>query len=281
MAKKRLKSTIRNAHPVRFPFVVAVLCCVIVLTVAIITSKVPVASSHKDVTGSNRPNNSICTSHCQSISSPWVPVKSEASADVINAVKQTDMYQTSVQMANKLAHNSASTQGIDPSTRLFIQGTLGTPVLVKPYRDDISSPTYWVIPLLNTAKKATMMLTFTYDPAHHRLQPSDFGGGNDFTASHPFPSVSQAAAVALVQRTEHVSVVFKGSKAPALIYFEWNPFVAPRAGAFHWTGGGAENIDPIWRVAATNGHYYYVDHLGKQAYTGKSLPVDPSYPPAL
>jgi hypothetical protein len=281
VAKKRIKNPIINAHPAHLTLIVTILCCIIALTVAIITSKAPIASSQKNVTSSNRPNNSVCSSHCQSTSSSWVPLKSEAPADVIAAIKQTDMYQTFMQQSNKLTPHSASTQGIDPIAMDFKTGTLGTPILVKPYRDDVGSLTYWVVPLLNSAKKAIMMLTFTYDPVNHRLQPSNFEGGDDFTATHPFPSVSQAAAVALVQRTEHVSVVVKGSKAPALIYFEWNPYVAPRAGAFHWTGGGTENINPIWRVAATNGRYYYVDQLGKQAYTGKSLPVDPSYLPAL
>ena len=281
MAKKRRKSPIRNAHPIHLPFIVAVLCCVIVLAVAIITAKAPVANSQTSVTSSNKPHNSVCTSHCQSSSTVWVPLKSEASSDIISAAKATQTYQIFTQQSNNLASNSTSTHGTDPIATDFKTGILGTPMLVKPYRDDIGSSTYWVIPLLNHAKKLVMILTFTYDPANHRLQASNFEGGDDFTASHPFPSVSQVAAVALVQHTEHTSVILTGSKAPSLIYFEFNPFVVSRAGSVHWTGGGTENIDPIWRIATTNGHYYYVDHLGKQAYTGKSLPVDPSYPPAL
>jgi len=148
---------------------------------------------------------------------------------------------------------------------------------------DVGTISYceWIIPLLHHTKKLAVILTFAYNPINHRLRASDFEGGDDFTSTHPFPSVSQAAAITLVQHAKHVSVILKGSKAPALIYFEFNPYVLSRAGLVRWTGGGTENTDPIWRIAATDGHYYYVDHLGKQVYSGKSLPIDPSYPPAL
>jgi hypothetical protein len=279
--KRHTKNIIGGTPLIRLPFIIIGICCVIVLAIVIITSRAPTANSYKSVISWSKPKSYSCTTHCQNSATSWVHLRSETPPDVISAVKQTDMYQIFVDMGNRLASHHISPQNADSSARLFIQSTLGTPILVKPYRDDAGSPTYWVVPLLNSAKQTVMMLTFTYDPLNHRLQASNFEGGDDFTATHPFPSVSQIAAVTLVQQMEHISVVLKGSKAPVLVYFEFNPFVVSRADLVRWTGGGTENIDPIWRIVTTNGHYYYVDHLGKRVYTGKSLPIDPSYPSAL
>ena len=157
-------------------------------------------------------------------------------------------------------------------------GTLASPVLVKPYRENIGMPEVWVIPVVNRSTNIPLaMLTFVYDPVHQRIRASEFSGvtGNMFYTTHRFPFVAASTATAIMQREIHSDIQI-GSTAD-LIYFPPD-HDATLKGTDTWTGGGTTVIDPIWRVSAANGHFYYVDHLGQHAHQSKEFMVDPAFP---
>lgn len=194
----------------------------------------------------------------------WVPLRSEAPADVLAAAESTIDYQSEI-TAN------------DPAGQGMRMGTPATPVLVKPYRSDVNLPEEWLIPVVNHAGTPIVMMEFDYDPVRYRLGPGGFGamGGDPFYATHPFPAVSADAAIAAVQRERHVALL--PGYGPELIYFppDHLGFIM---GKNNWASGGTAPLDPIWRVPGTDGRWYYVDHDG-HSHLGSEIPVSPNYPP--
>lgn len=193
---------------------------------------------------------------------PWVSMRSEAPADILAAAKSTSMYQSALTTSDLIGAALRS-------------GTLAEPVLVMPYRDDVGLPEVWVIPVVNKSGIPLVMLEFEYDAPNHRIYASEFDAvtGNMFYASRPFPAQSPASAMAVLMRERHIAIRQGG--APQLIYFPQD-HEGLITGRNHWTAGGTSVIDPIWRIPAADGRWYYVDHDG-HSHLGSEIPVDPQF----
>ena len=164
----------------------------------------------------------------------------------------------------------------------FRTGTVGVPVLVRYYRDNLGQSSYWVLPIMNTSNIPMALLDFAYDEVHHTLRASQFAGvtNNMYYTAHSFPSITSSQAIAIVQQKlqTHQSLL----SSPELIYFPngiGDPkTLTPEQEKKMWKSGGTIVDDPIWRVKGTDGHWYYVDHNG-QAHLGKDIPLGPGNPP--
>lgn len=193
-----------------------------------------------------------------------VSIKSTDASDIIAAVKQTTLYQTSAQADDLIG-------------RALRSGHLANPVLVKPYRNDVGLGEYWVIPVVNQNNIPMALLNFTYDPVQKQIGAADFAAvtNNMFYTAHSFPAISPTVALDVIARQQHASI--RVGQQPELIYFpgDRKGFLQ---GKNHWNGGGTTVIDPIWRIAGTDGQWHYVDHDGN-AHLSTDLPVQTDYLP--
>jgi hypothetical protein len=194
----------------------------------------------------------------------WFSINSGSAADIVSAAKCTDMFQSAL-------------QGNDLISNALQNGTLGTPVLVKPYRQDVGMAQFWVVPVVASNTHPLALLTFFYNPRTHLIHEGEFDAvtGDMFYASHAFPAVTATDAVAMVSIAQHVTAV--QGQQPELIYFPGD-FAHKKVGPNAWHAGGTAVIDPIWRVPGTDGSWHYVDHDGS-THMNTDLPVDPGFQP--
>jgi hypothetical protein len=192
----------------------------------------------------------------------WYSIGSGSAAEIVRAVQCTEMFQSAA-------------AGNDLIASAVQHGTLGTPVLVKPYRGDVGLAQYWVVPVVDQHQYPLALLTFFYDPQARVIEAAEFDAvtGDMFYVRHVFPAVTAQRAVTAVVAGQHVAAA--PGRAPELIYFPGD-LAGVKAGRVHWSAGGTAVIDPIWRVAGENGRWYYVDHAG-QVHRSTDLPVDPTY----
>lgn len=193
----------------------------------------------------------------------WSKLRSTQSADVLNAIKCTPMFQ-----------NAQS--GSDLIGEALRKGSLAAPYLVKPYRRDSGLAQVWVVPVVDQNQIPLALLSFIYDPAQQSLRESEFAAvtGNMFYATHHFPAVTPVLASSSVVTGHHVQML--AGRAPELVYFPGD-FEGFKAGKHHWNSGGTTPIDPVWRVPGADGHWHYVDHDGK-AHLNNEIPVETDMP---
>ncbi len=192
----------------------------------------------------------------------WFSINSGSAADILSAVKCTDMYQS-------------ASQGTDLIAQALQTGTLATPVLVKPYRGDVGLSQYWVVPVVDANNHPLALLTFFYNPQSHLIHEGEFDAvtGNMFYVNRTFPAITANTSETDVSNQHHMSTA--QGRTPDLIYFPGD-VKGLKTGKIHWQAGGTSVIDPIWRVPGTDGKWHYVDHDG-HAHLNTDLPVDPSY----
>jgi hypothetical protein len=192
----------------------------------------------------------------------WYSINSGSAADILSAVKCTEMFQS-------------ASQGNDLIAQALQTGTLAAPVLVKPYRSDAGLSQFWVVPVVDANNHPLALLTFFYNPQAHLIHEGEFDAvtGNMFYVNRAFPAVSANTSVSDVSNQQHAAEA--QGRVPELIYFpgDMNGF---KTGKNHWQSGGTSVIDPIWRVPGTDGKWHYVDHNG-DAHMNTEIPVDPSY----
>jgi hypothetical protein len=207
-------------------------------------------------------NPTLVTTGNQAQPARWFSINSGSAADIVSAVKCTDMYQS-------------ASQGDDLIARALQTGTLAPPVLVKPYRSDVGLSQYWVVPVVDANNRPLALLTFFYNPQSRLIHEGEFDAvtGNMFYVNHAFPAVTASMSVASVSSEQHVSAVV--GQAPELIYFPGD-LAGLQSGRNHWQAGGTAVIDPIWRVPGADGKWHYVDHDG-HAHMNTDIPVDPAY----
>lgn len=192
----------------------------------------------------------------------WYSINSGSAADILSAVKCTDMFQS-------------ASQGNDLIAQALQTGTLATPVLVKPYRGDVGLSQFWVVPVVDANNHPLALLTFFYNPQSHLIHESEFDAvtGDMFYVNHSFPAVTAPMSETDVSKQEHTAAA--QGQTPELIYFPADA-VGLKTGKVQWQAGGTSVIDPIWRVPGTDGKWHYVDHNG-QTHKSTDLPVDPTY----
>jgi hypothetical protein len=193
----------------------------------------------------------------------WFFINSGSAADIMSAAQCTDMFQSAL-------------QGNDLIASALQNGTLATPVLVKPYRQDAGMAQFWVVPVVAKNNLPLALLTFFYNPQSRLIHEGEFDAvtGDMFYVSHAFPAISANSAVAMVSVEQHVAAA--QGQQPELIYFPGDFSNATRVGPNAWHAGGTAVIDPIWRVPGADGSWHYVDHNGS-AHLSVDLPVDPNF----
>ncbi len=197
----------------------------------------------------------------------WAPLRSELPADALAAAECTAMFQRA-RRSDDLIASALNT------------GTIGTPVLVKPYVDGIPSATVWIIPVVGPSGCPTALLEFVYDQPNHRLRAGSFMavGDNMFYTSHPFPYISAPQATSLVWQSRHVALL--SDKTPELVYFFGPDHAALLTGAAQpWTYGGDIDIDPMWRVPGADGRWYYVTPHDLRVRVASDFPMSDGNPP--
>ncbi len=180
----------------------------------------------------------------------------------MSAAQCTDMFQSAL-------------HGNDLIANALQNGTLATPVLVKPYRQDAGMAQFWVVPVVTKNNLPLALLTFFYNPQSRLIHEGEFDAvtGDMFYVSHAFPAISASSAATMVSIEQHVAAA-QGQQAE-LIYFPGD-FANARVGPNAWHVGGTAVIDPIWRVPGADGAWHYVDHDGT-AHVSTDLPVDPNF----
>jgi hypothetical protein len=262
---RRRRSTPAHSHwrAIRLTAILSFLC------LAIIAVGFALAENAQGAFGQGLPTANAChptlsTTGNQAQSAKWFSIRSGSAADILSAVKCTDMFQSAL-------------QGNDLIAYALHTGTLANPVLVQPYRSDAGLAQYWVVPVIGKNDYPLALLTFFYAPQSHLIQEGEFDAvTNDmFYVNHPFPAVTLNRAVAAVAAEQHISAV--RGLASELIYFPGD-VAGLEVGRQNWHAGGTAVIDPIWRVPGVDGKWHYVDHDG-HTHQSTELPVDPAYPP--
>lgn len=206
-------------------------------------------------------NATVVTSN-QAPPARWFSINSGSAADILSAVRCTDMFQN-------------ASQGNDLIASALRSGTLASPVLVKPYRSDVGLSQFWVVPVVDKNGLPLALFTFFYNPQTHLIHEGEFDAvtGDMFYVNHSFPAVTASMSVAAVSAQQHVAVV--QGQSPDLIYFPGD-FNGAKIGKNAWNGGGTAVIDPIWRVPGADSQWRYVDHNGL-SHMSAELPVDPHF----
>lgn len=192
----------------------------------------------------------------------WFSINSGSVADILSAVKCTDMFQSATLGSDLIAHALQT-------------GTLANPLLVKPYRNNVGLSQFWVVPVVDSNNYPLAMLTFFYNPQSRLIHEGEFDAvtGDMFYVHHTFPAVTASMSVSAVSTEQHMTAA--QGQTPDLIYFPGD-LVGLETGRIHWQEGGTSVIDPIWRVPGKDGKWHYVDHNG-HTHVNTDFPVDPSY----
>jgi hypothetical protein len=250
-------------HTLRLTAILTFLCLAVLAVVFAIAgnAQVPFGQSSQ---AANACNPTLITTGNQAPPAKWFSINSGSAADILSAVKCTDMFQSAL-------------QGNDLIAYALHTGTLADPMLVKPYRSDAGLSQYWVVPVVDSNNHPLALLTFFYNPQSRLIHEGEFDAvtGNMFYVNHPFPAVTANTAIAEVGRADHVAVA--QGRTPDLIYFPGD-LAGVETGKNNWQGGGTAVIDPIWRVPGADGQWRYVDHNG-HAHVSTEIPVDPHYQP--
>lgn len=268
MSQSARKKNRRRTHPVRSLWRVIRLTAICSFVgLAVLTIGIAIAESgqihfgrHSQTAGACNPT--LVTTDNQTQPAKWFSINSGSAADILSAMKCTDMFQS-------------ASQGSDLIAQALQTGTLANPVLVKPYRSDVGLSQFWVVPVVDANNHPLAMLTFFYNPQSHLIHEGEFDAvtGNMFYVNRTFPAVTAAMSVTAVSTQQHMAVV--QGQPPELIYFPGDT-VGLKNGKIQWQAGGTSVIDPIWRVPGTDGKWHYVDHDG-HTHMSTELPVDPTY----
>lgn len=261
--QRRTQATRLRWRTLRMTAILSFLCLAICAVGLSIAANAQVALGQSTPTASACQLTLITTNQGQP--AKWYSIHTGSAADILSAVKCTDMFQCSI-------------HGTDLIASALQRGTLATPVLVKPYRSDAGLAQFWVVPVVDQNRYPLALLTFFYEPQARLIQEGEFDAvTNDmFYVHHVFPAVTPQRAIAVVQTKQHVAAV--QGRMPELVYFPGN-FADVKAGGHSWNAGGTTVIDPLWRVPGADGKWHYVDHNGG-AHLNTELPVDPTYLPA-
>jgi hypothetical protein len=266
-ARSKHRRRTRSARPIwrtiRVTAILAFLCLAVLAIGFALAESVP-SSLGKNSQASATCQPTLITPPGQTQPEKWYSINSGSAADILSAVKCTDMYQSAL-------------QGDDLIASALQTGTLASPWLVKPYRSDAHLSQFWVVPVVAANNHPLALLTFLYNPQSQLIQAGEFDAvtGDMFYVNHSFPAVTANSAVAAVSREQRVAAI--QGRAPELIYFPLD-HLAVVNGKATWTAGGASVIDPIWRVPGVDGKWHFVDHDG-HTHLSTDFPVDPGYQP--
>lgn len=188
----------------------------------------------------------------------WIPLRSTAPADIIAAARRSQLFKDN---------------GPDGGDHITDVSRLGVPVLVRaiqpPGAANGAYPDFYVLPILDRNGAASSAAELQLNQSHTAIHviaivtysaPRVHG-----VVAMPDPTSAQGALSA--QR--HLAL--RPGAAPVLAYFPGDA-AAQEMGQVTWMGGGEFPADPIWLMAAANGHQYVVGTDG-HVYDISQLPM--------
>lgn len=190
----------------------------------------------------------------------WIPLRSQAPADIIAAARQSSLFQESRS---------------DTGDHVRDLSRLGRPVYVRAVRTaGVSAsdvPDFYIVPILNQAGAATDAAELALNPSHTAVQviaivtyTTPRAGG-----SVAAQGADQAVHAVAIQRQESAQAISQ----PYLVYFPMDPtWQASQNGQPAWMAGGALPADPVWFVTATDGKQFLAGNDGR-LYAVSQLPV--------
>src|SRR5258708_2357797 len=202
---------------------------------------------------------------CSSQPSAWIPLRSNASADILAAARQSTLFAENRSDTGDHAHDLTH---------------LGGPVFVQAMQPGGTTapsgaaagavwPDFYVIPILDIQGNTTDAAEAQLNPAHTALHVVAI-----VTYTHPRPAgtvtaVAMADAVAAVAAQAHTTV--RAGSQPRLVYVPIDA-AAQEIGKIVWTAGGESPADPLWLIPGADGHDR-VAGTDARLYTSAQLPV--------
>lgn len=194
----------------------------------------------------------------------WVRLSSTSPADVLAAMQACPDYISPVD-AFQLPENSSI--AFDPP--VLVRSATTGPHIPLQYSD------YFVVRVLVNGVRAGIY-SLSYDPAGQRISMSSFGmqqpNDPNYGKHFPWEGVSSTAAAQMLQSSRGVTIAV--GTAPELVYFDLDPRAYPPILAIKWTGGGNNDVEPIWRLLGADGKLYFVGTDAK-VYAANQLPIAP------
>lgn len=159
---------------------------------------------------------------------------------------------------------------------------LDTPALVHSFGAQTGNSYYdddhWVVSVRNASGMRCGIFDFVYDSAHQRLRFSSYGvvTSLDPHASQAFPYIAASAAISRLQSQRGLKVM--AGTQPELIFFPIDPNFPVLTSPVHkWAGGGNSAMNPVWLIAGSDRHTYFVG-TDLKAYTQQELPIAKGQP---
>jgi hypothetical protein len=203
---------------------------------------------------------STSVSQAQASGDVWIPLRSQAPADIIAAARQSALFRE---------------PRSDAGDHVRDLSRLGSPVLVRALRPaGVSAdqvPDFYVVPILNASGTTTDAAELALNPSHSAVQVIAIV---TYTTPRAHAAVAWLApndAGRAVANLRHAAM--PAGAQPYLVYFPMDP-LAPtdQTGQPAWKAGGALPADPLWLVPAADGQAFLAGNDG-QTYTISQLPL--------
>lgn len=192
-----------------------------------------------------------------SVSGDWIPLRSNAPADILAAARQSSLFQ----------QNTAG--GGDHVSDL---SRLGAPVLVLAIQPSGAAagvyPDFYVVPILDASGSATDAAELALNPTRTAIQVIAIVTYSQPRPHGAIPRVPESAALAMVKAQQ---AALRAGSSAQLVYFPADA-TAQETGQVTWNGGGEYPADPIWLVPGADGRDYVVGVDGR-AYSPSQLPL--------
>lgn len=185
----------------------------------------------------------------------WMPLKSQAPADVLAAFTQSLLF-----------HLNCPT-GPDCQQDL---SHLGTPTLVTEVRTPAtrSGSDFYIVPILDAEGTMHALASAELNPAHTAIHVQGISGSGP-----RWPRLVTADGAVAVVLAQHHTGLRSGAR-PTLVWLPLNQ-VALQTGQIVWNAGGKSALDPVWLVPGADGRDHFVGSDGR-AYYLSQFPLAPA-----
>lgn len=193
----------------------------------------------------------------QASSGDWIPLRSNAPADILAAARQSSLFQQNL---------AGSGDHVSDLSRL------GQPALVLAMQPPGAAvgqyPDFYVVPILDTSGQATDAAELALNPSHTAIQVIAIV---TYSQPHPHGVIARMTSSTALAAISARHVALASGASPRLVYFPADA-TAQETGQVTWTGGGEYPADPIWLVPGADGSDHVVGVDGR-VYSPAQLPM--------
>ncbi len=225
---------------------------VMVFAVAVIIACGQSAQAQPSATATNAGTTSA------SLPPGWIPLRSQAPADIIAAARQSPLFQV-----NRSGNGDYLTD----------LSHLGTPVLVQGYppTSGVTLPDYDIIPVLDAASGSSVgAVVAELNATHTALHVQSIDTYAIPRAHGAIAQIALPRALSALASQAHTQPL--SAMPPRLVYLNINPQGIDQ-GTLNWTGGGILPDDPVWLIAGADGQQHIIGTDG-HAYLPNQLPIN-------